>query len=433
MRFAFLKFVNYQESTRNFVAILFGMGSQIIIQLISIPLFLHFFTVRDYAIWVISLNIAQFANFIDLGTITANQNAFPLLQKKGKVLEISQRISQNLNLLTINLAILIILCVVEQIAYNNIVNILLVISFGISVYVQNLFGLIEATKRMNGKNSLGLNLASSARMIEFASYTIVIILGVSNLLTVSIVGTTSKFLLFCIIESCDKQLTSKGIFRSIDYVLIKEMTKSGFPYALIKISDILALSGVVLILQKRLSPLELLLFVSFRTFLRFGLQLSNLINFTFYFELSKNWTENSYSAFKRNIKLNSWSTFMIASILILGYSMLGQALFSYWTHGQFHMTSSINYCGIFYLVILIFSQAQKIKFHAINANLRVSSISFLTTIVSLAIIGVSKEFRDISEVFILLGIAEIVSIILVQLQSTNALQKVFFHHSNGLE
>ena len=433
MRFSVFKFVRRQDSMRNFVAILFGMGSQIIIQLMSIPLFLYFFSVKDYAIWVISLNIEQFANFIDLGTITANQNAFSYLNKRDKKFEISQRISQSLNLLTANLGILIILCVVEQLIFDNIVNILLVISFGISVYVQNLFGLVEATKRMNGQNSLGLNLASSARLIEFALYATVTICGVSNLLIVSIVGTIAKFLFFWIIESRDKQITAAEPFRSIDFLLIKNMSKSGFPYALTKLSDVIALSGVVLILQNRLSPIELLLFVSFRTFLRFGLQLSNIINFTFYFEMSKNWTESKYSRFKRNVKLNSWSSFIVASILIVGYSVLGRSLFSHWTHNQFDLPEKILHSGLFYLIILVFSQSQKIKFHAINANLRVSSISCFSTFVSLVILGVNKGFSDISQVFILMGIAEIVSILLVQLQSSSVLQQVFVNRKNGLE
>ena len=95
---------NRSDTSRNFFALVFGIGSQFFIQMLTIPLFLHYLTIQQYAVWVVSINLAQLANFSDLGTITASQNYFPYLKNQGKFNEITKRISQGINLNTFNIS-----------------------------------------------------------------------------------------------------------------------------------------------------------------------------------------------------------------------------------------------------------------------------------------------------------------------------------------
>lgn len=422
---------NLSESSRNQIAIIFGFGSQFLIQLLSIPLFLKQMTVQQYAVWIVSFSIAQIANFSDLGTITASQNLFAYLKNQKNPREISNRISQGININTMSILVLISVLIITQFLFENIASIYLVITFIISIYVQNFFGINEAIMRMNGKNSLGLNLSSSARLVEFTFYALLLSLGITNLLIIGIGGTIAKITFFVILGNKVTDFFLIRNFESPDFKIISRMVKSGVPYAIMKISDVVTLSGLVLVLQNRLTSLNLLLFVSLRTFLRFGLQFSNLINFSFYFKFSKNWAEGAQTEFLRNVKYNYWISALVLSMLSSGYIFFGNYVFVYWTNGSFNLDNTTFLCGVFYLIILVISQSQRVKFHAINANMRVSFIALFVGLANLLFLALNKNIIDLNQIFISMGIFEFMSVLMVKFSTQKIINGVDFndgHH-----
>ena len=430
-----LKFkqMSHNENSRNFLAILFGMGSQILIQLISIPIFLHFLSISDFAIWIVAFNVAQFSNFMDLGTITSNQNLFPYLIKKGKSAEISKRISHNIFLISFNYLTLIVIFTLVVILFGIHTSFFLTICFGFSVYLQSVFGIIEAIKRMNGKNSSGLNLSSLARLVEFGAYTFSLVIGFTNLLIVGLTGLLSKFLLFCFVKLRDQELRLLQFFPNFDFQVFKEMIQNGIPYTIVKISDTISLSGIILVIHSKFSATSLLLFMSFRTFLRFGFQFCNLINFTFYFELSRNWANNSFLLFKKNVRINFLLSFAFGSVLVFLFTIFGDTIYSSWTHNKFSLGTSTLYCGIFYLFVMILSQSQKIQFHSVNANLYVSIISLLGSLFCIIYLLIDKTMVKPSQVFILLGFVEIFCILMIWLRTETIIRNVFKLHDEDIQ
>jgi hypothetical protein len=424
---------NLSESSQNLIAIIFGFGSQFLIQVLSIPLFLKQMTVQQYAVWIVSFSIAQIANFSDLGTITASQNSFAYLKNQKNPREISNRISQGININTVSILVLIFVLIITQFLLENIASIYLVITFIVSTYVQNFFGINEAIMRMNGKNSLGLNLSSSARLVEFTFYALLLSLGVTNLLVIGIGGTIAKITFFVILGIKVTDFFLIKNFESLDFKIISRMVKSGFPYAIMKISDVVTLSGLVIVLQNRLTSINLLLFVSLRTFLRFGLQFSNLINFSFYFKFSKNWAEGAQTEFLRNVKYNYWISALVLSILSLGYVFFGNYVFAYWTNGSFNLDSATFLCGVFYLIILVISQSQRVKFHAINANMRVSFIALFVGLANLLFLALNKNMIDLNQIFISMGVFEFMSILMVKFNTQKIINGVNFNHGHHVK
>ena len=424
---------NLSESSRNQIAIIFGFGSQFLIQLLSIPLFLKQMTVQQYAVWIVSFSIAQIANFSDLGTITASQNLFAYLKNQKNPREISNRISQGININTMSILVLISVLIITQFLFENIASIYLVITFIISIYVQNFFGINEAIMRMNGKNSLGLNLSSSARLVEFTFYALLLSLGITNLLIIGIGGTIAKITFFVILGNKVTDFFLIRNFESPDFKIISRMVKSGVPYAIMKISDVVTLSGLVLVLQNRLTSLNLLLFVSLRTFLRFGLQFSNLINFSFYFKFSKNWAEGAQTEFLRNVKYNYWISALVLSMLSSGYIFFGNYVFVYWTNGSFNLDNTTFLCGVFYLIILVISQSQRVKFHAINANMRVSFIALFVGLANLLFLALNKNIIDLNQIFISMGIFEFMSVLMVKFSTQKIINGVDFNNGHHVK
>ena len=424
---------NLSESSRNQIAIIFGFGSQFLIQLLSIPLFLKQMTVQQYAVWIVSFSIAQIANFSDLGTITASQNLFAYLKNQKNPREISNRISQGININTMSILVLISILIITQFLFENIASIYLVITFIISTYVQNFFGINEAIMRMNEKNSLGLNLSSSARLVEFTFYALLLSLGITNLLIIGIGGTIAKITFFFILGNRVTDFFLIRNFESPNFKIISRMVKSGAPYAIMKISDVVTLSGLVLVLQNRLTSLNLLLFVSLRTFLRFGLQFSNLINFSFYFKFSKNWAEGAQTEFLRNVKYNYWISALVLSMLSSGYIFFGNYVFVYWTNGSFNLDNTTFLCGVFYLIILVISQSQRVKFHAINANMRVSLIALFVGLANLLFLALNKNIIDLNQIFISMGIFEFMSILMVKFSTQKIINAVDFNNGQHVK
>lgn len=188
----------HRQTLQNFLALAFGTGSQIITQIISVPIFLHFWSLESYAIWLIAVNLSQFTGILDLGMITANQNRFPKLALDGNSREIRERQSSTLTVFILNNFVFGFLYLVFGEIFGKPVPAILFIIFILISGVQSLFGMMEASLRIEGKISLGLNLSNSSRIIEFLSTLIGISIFNENLCMVALTSLLFKTIYFVI-------------------------------------------------------------------------------------------------------------------------------------------------------------------------------------------------------------------------------------------
>ena len=403
----------------NFLSLCFGTGSQIFIQIVSIPIFLKYLDLKSYSIWLISSNLAQITGILDIGTITASQNRLAEMNESKQISQISKRILSVFYLFTFNNLFVITLITLLLPKINFGIPIVLVIYLLLNSYFQSLFGIIEACLRIENKVSLGLNIGNFARIFEFLSTLAGLHFFGSNLTQIAqlILIVKSFYFITCTIRIRKLLLTNitiQPIFNDF-----KETLRDGYPFFLVKFADTISLSGSVLIIQQHISAEMLVLFLSSRTFFRFSLQLANLVNFTIYYELSNAWSQKDSKAFLAWSRRNYLFTITIISLVIPFELKFGSTFFAKWTHDKLHISNSLLFAGILYAAVLTLSQSQKIPFHASNNNNLVSIVQLLGSFAFLIALSLFGYFSRLPQIFYLLFSIEFINLIFIWKKSKN--------------
>lgn len=395
-----------QRILKNTLALISGIGTYTVIQVISVPLFLHFLDFEEYSTWLVAFNITQFTLVLDFGVLNSSQNRFVFLTTHNKNEEIKERIHQIWSLLiSANLVFVFILIVLIKITFLNI-DLRLIGLFVLSNILQMSFGIFEALTRSESKTWIGLYTGNFLRVGEFLGITVGLIYANHSLLQIAIWGLVLKFLIYLLI-ACKYHTDYNFIrFNAPNLLMLKNCIREGFPFFVTKIADIAMLSGVVIVLQNALTPEHLVLFISARTFFRLGLQFTNLSNYVFGYEMSQSWADGNLTHLKLLIRRSSRLTLAFAMCTVVLYTTVGDKFFSLWTKGNLNLSKQLLVFGTLYGLILIINNGQKFKFYAINSNQKVAYIvAFLASIQILFCI-IFKNLFSIESLFLSLLINE---------------------------
>jgi O-antigen/teichoic acid export membrane protein len=417
--------MNLGFNTRNFLALSANTLTLTFIQITSIPLFLHYLTFESYAIWIVTLSIAQFAGLLDFGMVAASQNSFSLLKARKKKYEVSKTVIQIFNLQISGVILFnIVIFVAERL---NILRIdyLLLFVFTLSLLVQSYFGILEATTQMNSKVHEGILASTLGRLFEYLGIIIGCIFLGHSLALVAALGLMLKmlFLIYMIPHFETRIRVLK--YGSWEVRLLLKSLREGIPYLVIKLTDFLVFSGVLLVLQSTLNPTDLILFASCRTFFRVGLQFTGLINHSYAYEMTKAWSLNDYTKMKHLMHISGKLTILISLAFAALYLVFGEYFFSIWTQGSMKLYLSVLLVGTCYSTICSINQSQKSNYNSVNANSKVSQILLAFAIFQLLFFTFQLDKPTIEELFFYLFLFELLITIAIPFFTRNDLNSKF--------
>ena len=418
--------MNLGFNTRNFLALSANTLTLTLIQITTIPLFLHYLTFESYAIWIVTSSIAQFAGLLDFGMVAASQNSFSFLKARKKKYDVSKTVIQIFNL-QISAVILfnIVIFVAERL---NILRIdcLLLFVFTLSLLVQSYFGILEATTQMNSKVYQGIHASTLGRLFEYLGIVIGCIFLGRSLVLVASIGLMLKILfLIYMIPRFETRIRILK-YGSWEMRLLLKSLREGIPYLVIKLTDFLVFSGVLLVLQSRLNPADLILFASCRTFFRMGLQFTGLINHSYAYEMTRAWSLNDYTKMKHLMHISGKVTILISLAFASLYIIFGEDIFSIWTQGSMKLYLPVLLVGTCYSTICSINQSQKSNYNSVNANSKVSQILLTFAIFQLLFLTFQLDNPTIEELFFYLFLFELLITIVIPFFARNDLNSKFF-------
>ena len=417
--------MNLGFNTRNFLALSANTLTLTLIQITTIPVFLHYLTFESYAIWIITLSIAQFAGLLDFGMVAASQNSFSFLKARKKKYDVSKTVIQIFNL-QISAVILfnVVIFFAERLNILRIDCVLLFV-FTLSLLVQSYFGILEATTQMNSKVYQGIHASTLGRLFEYLGIVIGCFFLGQSLVLVASLGLMLKilFLIFMIPRFEAKIRILK--YGSWEMRLLLKSLREGIPYLVIKLTDFLVFSGVLLVLQSRLNPTDLILFASCRTFFRVGLQFTGLINHSYAYEMTRAWSLNDYTKMKHLMKISGRVTILISLAFASLYIIFGEDIFSIWTQGSMELYLSVLLVGTCYSTICSINQSQKSNYNSVNANSKVSQILLIFAIFQLLFLTFQLDKPTIEELFFCLFLFELLITIAIPFFARNDLDSKF--------
>jgi O-antigen/teichoic acid export membrane protein len=418
--------MNLGFNTRNFLALSANTLTLTLIQITTIPLFLHYSTFESYTIWIVTSSIAQFAGLLDFGMVAASQNSFSFLKASRKKYDVSKTVIQIFNF-QISAVILfnIVIFVAERLNIFRI-DCLLLFVFTLSLLVQSYFGILEATTQMNSKVYQGIHASTLGRLLEYVGIVIGCIFLGQSLVLVASIGLMLKILfLIYMIPRFETRIRILK-YGSWEMRLLLKSLREGTPYLVIKLTDFLVFSGVLLVLQSRLNPADLILFASCRTFFRVGLQFTGLINHSYAYEMTRAWSLNNYAKMKHLMHISGKVTILISLAFASIYIIFGEDIFSIWTQGSMKLYLPVLLVGTCYSTICSINQSQKSNYNSINANSKVSQILLTFAIFQLLFFTFQLDKPTIEELFFYLFLFELLITIAIPFFARNDLNIKFF-------
>lgn len=415
----------YANFYKNLLALVTSAASQVLIQIISLPLFLTYLSLESYAIWLLSYNVAQISGLLDFGSIAYSQNKLSELNSQNKWTEIDSHLKQVINILALSSALFLVTIFLIQISGIENLNSSLIIVFVCLNLLQSLWGLLEALTRFDSRIAIGLYTSNALRLSEFFGTVIGAIIFSNSLLKIALISLLFKSIAFLVM--LNKLSPQYNFLRMglIHWNQIISISKRSMPFFLAKITDVISLSGLLIVLHGKISTSQFVLFVATRTFFRFGLQVTGLIAHSYAYEMSSSWVNRDLKAMSGLIKSSNRINLLMSAIGILVYLVAGKYIFTYWVNEKFDINNQIIVWGACYSFILSVNQNQKTKFYAINHSFLVSVIQISCSAMLVFIIAILEYHFSVVNLFILLSFFELICYITVAITSRNSINQYF--------
>jgi O-antigen/teichoic acid export membrane protein len=412
-------------NVRNLVALSANTFTIMIIQLTTVPIFLHYLSFNAYAHWIVTSSIAQITGLLDFGMVAAAQNSFSYRRNRTVEFNLRNSVTQIFNFQITAFMVTYLVILIADLLHIIRVDCLLLAILSLSQIVQSYFGILEATSQMNSRVYKGIHASSLSRLLEYLGIVISCILFTQSLASIALMGLILKIAFLVHLKPKFESSIQLFKFGKWNLNLLHRSILEGIPYLIIKLTDYLIFNGALLVAQSKLSASEFIFFSSCRTFFRIGLQLTGLMNHGFAYDMTNAWSLNNYGKMKELIIKSRKITFFLTVLTAIFYLSFGKLIFSTWTHRSMELNLPILFAGICYSTMCSINQSQKTNYNALNANSKVSGILFIFSSLQMLYLTFSTTGLSVVSLFYLLFLFEFSTSVTIFLVARNDLRLKF--------
>lgn len=415
-----------------FGANVIGQFINLIIQLISIPLFLKYWDVEMYGEWIILSSIPAFLAMADLGFTSAAGNEMTLqvgASRKDYALEIFQSTLQLLNI--ISLICIVFIVIISFLPLKIILNIktvseievnYIIICLIIQVICQIHCNLISVGFRSNGENATGVWIVNFFQITSILAITI----GLNNNsgpVQIAVILLASKTLQL-IISIYLIQQKSKWLrygYKSSRFQTIKEMSKKSIIFLAFPAGNILKNQGLLMAIGSILGPTAVVVFSSTKTMVNGIAQIMNVINNSVMGEISLAYGAGNLKLVSRIHKLSCQFAFITTLFCVLILGIFGEKIIDLWTHSSNIYNQNLLFILLLGALINSIWNTGSVVLYATNNHKSYAIIFLFIAIVTLFLAKYLMENYEILGAAISVLIFEIILAQFVMSKSLNLL------------
>ena len=340
----------------------FGQLVSVAIQLLNVPIFLHYWGVQMYGEWLILSAIPAYLNLSDIGFASVAGNDMTMRVAKGDekgALEVYQSIW-----LLISTTSLAVGCFAGILAWliplnhhfslshipaNEITLALCALLLYTLVSLQG--GVLSAGFRASGNYAYGTVLNNIARLIE-ALVTIIVLATGGGVLIITLALLIGK----CITTiSLWLALGKRAAWLSHGYhaaklSTIRQLYKPAIAFMAFPLGLALNIQGMTLVIGALLGPTAITIFSTYRTLTRLLIQVIGLLNQALWPEISRGYGAGDLVSVRKIHRQASAATFWVGLAGIMTLELFGTYIIGIWTHHTF----TSNYQLLALLLIDVF-------------------------------------------------------------------------------
>lgn len=336
-----------------------------VIQLIQVPVFLHFWSVPLYGEWMIVTSIPAYLSFsnVGFGSVAGNEMTMSMSRHdRSGALRVFQScwwliaLICSATVLVLSLALYYVpaarLLRLHSISETDAKWIIFYL--GLSVLLGQLEQLLQSAYRCIGRYPFGTFLKSMLSLGAFTCTIVSVILGA---------GARRTALVYAIANIFGTLVLSVMVKRDIDWIEfgwhhasiaeIRKLVRPAVAFMGFPIGNALNLQGTLLAVGYALGPTSVVIFGTARTVSRVALQMIQLVNNTFEPELTISYGSKNRDL-TRTLHRRACQVAIIIALVVVGAMMtIGPWFLSHWSGG--HVPPSRALLSILLLVVIFYS------------------------------------------------------------------------------
>jgi O-antigen/teichoic acid export membrane protein len=317
-----------------------------VIQLIQVPVFLHFWSVPLYGEWMIVNSIPAYLSFSNAGFGTVAGNEMTMMVARDD-LESALRVFQSCWWLIAALCTAFI-ALLSGVLYFLPARYFLrftaisssdikwiIFYLGVSVLLGQLEQLLQSAYRCIGRYPFGSLVKTIMSLGAFAGMIVAVILGSGPRVTALVfsVANVAGTLLLCILVRRDIPWIRYG-WRHARLGEIRKLVRPAIAFMGFPIGNALNLQGTLLAVGYALGPVAVVTFSTARTVSRVALQMVQMINSTFEPEMTIAFGSHNYNLTRTLLRRACQLALIFAIVVVIIMMSFGPWFLTHWTGGR---------------------------------------------------------------------------------------------------
>ena len=375
------------------IANLFSQGANILIQILSIPLFIKYWGIDIYGDWLILITIPAYLSISDFGftTISGNLMAMEVARNQRK----NALVTFQSTIFLLLIISIIITYIFNNITLFNILNvnninsdyiekIIYILALYVVINLQN--GLIGAALRSGGFNVTSIWIANISRLCEFTISIIALIMGGDPFVVaeVYLIVRIFTFISSLILLKMNMPWIKYGI-RFLSIKQIKLMIKPSLFFMAFPLSNAIKNQGMISIVGINLGSAMVVGFIAMRTLINGVQQIMGVINGAIWPEFSKSHGSGDTLKTKNLHRLVCGLSFWLSAIAIIFIALFGHGIINIWTNNKIEFDPFFFYTMLLVTIINTIWNTSVVYLASTNKHIDISFNLLLTSIISLFI------------------------------------------------
>jgi O-antigen/teichoic acid export membrane protein len=349
----------------SFISSLVGRASGSIIQLVQIPVFLHFWNDPLYGEWIIINSIPTWLTFssVGFGNVAGNEMTMMVAREDR---EGALRVFQSCWALISGICTAVILLLSGALYFLPVAHLLkfsnisdpdtkwIIFYLGVAVLFSQLEQLLQSAYRSIGRYPYGSMLKSGFSLFAFACTLVPVILGKGPRATalvfaaINVLGT----ILFSLLVSYDIPWIEFG-WSHASFAEIRKLARPAIAYMAFPVGNALNLGGTVLAVGYALGPVDVVIFNTARIVSRFSLQMVQMVNSTFEPEMTLAFGAGNIELTRTLHRRACQLSLIVVVCMVTATMTFGPWFLTHWT--GHHVPPSRGLLSILLLVVVFYT------------------------------------------------------------------------------
>ena len=391
----------------------FGMAITIVMQLVSLPLFLHFWNLETYGKWLILSAVPAYLSMADVGMVTTAGNKMTMAMGRKDPLEANQ-IFQSAQAFIAVVCPMVALILLPLILFSplpwleNMDQRIALAAMSLGVLVAMFGGLSEAAFRATERYAFGTVLGNCVRLGEWIG-TILGLVLVGNFAAVALGGFLMR-LVGCLVGMTLVNNASHTLHWGVKFAKVTEvkaMVKPAISFMAFPLANAFSFQGITIIVGAIFGPVSVACFNTYRTIARVAVQITAIFSFALAPEFSRLFGQGAKRTIQELYLKTSMLGAMQAFLLSLMLYFSSPWLLKIWTHNAIKFDANLMALMLVYAAVGGLWHIPRAMLMATNQHVSLSCFVLLTGLLSVVLSSVLGHAFDQTGVVTAMIISEL--------------------------